>query len=322
MAALPWPLLALLADGEYHSGETLGNALGVGRAAVWKMIQTLQSQGFEVESVRGQGYCIVGGVDLLSADDIKQALIPAASDAVKQLDVLTQIDSTNTEIARAHYTHGAVLLAERQTAGRGRRGRAWVSPVAANLYLSIRWGFSGGIASLEGLSLAVGVVLAEALSDLGVSGVELKWPNDLWVQGKKLGGILIEIGGDVNGDCHAIVGVGLNVKMPSKLTEKIDQAWVDLAALGYRSGRNQLAASVVNKLVGLLSDYQQVGFGGYRAQWLERNALAGRPVSVSGSQSLQGVVSGVTVSGGLLLVNDAGEHVVNGGEVSVRPHDC
>ena len=321
MAALPWSLLALLSDGAYHSGEALGAELGVGRAAVWKMIQTLQAQGFDIESVRGQGYCIVGGVDLLSAEQIAKDLLPMTRDAVK-LDVLTQIDSTNNEIVRPHYAQGAVLLAELQTAGRGRRGRAWVSPVAANLYLSIRWGFGGGIASLEGLSLAVGVVLAEALSDLGVPSVELKWPNDLWIQGKKLGGILIEIGGDVNGDCHAIIGIGLNVKMPNKVAADIDQAWVDLAALGYQSGRNKLAAYVINGLVQLLSDYQQAGFAFYRAKWLERNALAGQAVQISGAQSLKGVVSGVTVSGGLMLDNDEGQHVVSGGEVSVRPHDC
>ena len=318
MAGLPWGLLTLLADGQSHSGELLGQHLGVSRAAVWKMIQQLEAAGLEVESVKGQGYRIPAGLDLLSADLIQQYMSEAGRAILSRLDVLPQTASTNTTIAGPDYSCGAAVLAEQQTAGRGRRGRVWVSPLAANIYLSVRWHFTEGIACLEGLSLAVGVVLAEALAALGVPDVELKWPNDLWVGGKKLGGVLVEIGGDVNGDCHAVIGVGLNVAMPAAGGVDIDQAWVDLAGLGYRAGRNPLAAALIEQLLLMLASYQNKGFGAYREAWLLRNALAGKPVFTTGAQVVQGTVVGLTEGGGLVVQTKEGQQVLNGGEVSVK----
>lgn len=319
MAGLSWDLITLLADGKSHSGQALGKALGVSRAAVWKMVQALQAEGLAVESVRGQGYYVEGGVDLLCERQILEGMSKEAQSRIAQFKIFKQIDSTNTAASGADYGHGAVLLAEQQTAGRGRRGRPWVSPLVSNLYLTIRWGFTQGIASLEGLSLAVGVVIAETLESLGVPGVELKWPNDIWVKDQKLGGILVEIGGDVNGDCHAIVGVGLNVAMQGEASQSIDQAWTDLASLGYTQGRNRLAAHIINSLLQLLDNYQAAGFASYHHRWLQRNALANRQVSVSGAQRVSGIVTGLSDTGGLCLKTAEGERVINGGEVSVRP---
>ena len=321
MAAVPWPLLALLADGECHSGEALGGVLGVGRAAVWKMIQQLQAQSLAVESVRGQGYRIVGGLDLLSVEKITEALSPQAQAVLGQLLVVNSVDSTNTALATGNYLNGTVMLAEQQTAGRGRRGRTWVSPLAANVYLSVRWHFSAGIASLEGLSLAVGVVIADALAELGIADIQLKWPNDIWWQGQKLRGVLVEVAGDVQGDCYAVVGLGLNVTMPADVAPSIDQRWVDLAAAGYCAGRNPLAGTLVSHLLVLLSQYQAQGFAAYRQPWLARNALAGLPVVVSGAQALTGIVAGLSENGGLQLRTAQGLLVVAGGEVTVRRHD-
>ena len=318
MAGLPWGLMKLLADGQSHSGEVLGEQLGVSRAAIWKMIHQLQAAGLAVESVKGLGYRVPAGLDLLQPELILQYLPAASAALLSKLDVLEQTTSTNTAIASADYTCGAVVLAEQQTAGRGRRGRVWVSPLASNIYLSVRWHFTQGIACLEGLSLAVGVVLADALASLGVPGVELKWPNDIWVEGKKLGGVLVEIGGDVNGDCHAIIGVGLNVAMPAESAAGIDQAWVDLASMGYCAGRNPLTAALIDHLLQMLASYQAQGFGAYRDAWLQRNALAGMEVSASGAQSMQGVVVGLTAGGGLIVRTASGEQVLNGGEISVR----
>lgn len=315
---LPWALIECLVDGEYHSGEFLGRQLGVGRAAIWKMVQQLHNAGLDIESVRGRGYRVAGGVDLLSEEVIMGQLSLNARNCVSTLKVLRQIDSTNGELAGNEYGSGAVMLAEQQTAGRGRRGRVWISPLASNIYLSVRWHFTQGITGLEGLSLAVGVALAEALVFHGLDDVELKWPNDLWVGGRKLGGVLVEIGGDVNGDCHAIVGVGLNVAMPDAVASGIDQPWVDLASLGVDDSRNAIAASLVSHLIALLSDYQAKGFTAYRDSWLARNALAEQEVSVTGAKQLVGIVVGLSESGGLLLKTDSGEQVVNGGEVSVR----
>lgn len=315
---LPWPLIQCLADGEYHSGEHLGQQLGVSRAAVWKMVQQLDAAGLAVESVRGRGYRVAGGIDLLNASDIQAQLSLPARHCVSDLRVVQQVDSTNSVLMAQAYGNGAVMLAEQQTAGRGRRGRTWISPLASNVYLSVRWHFSQGIASLEGLSLAVGVALAEALAFHGVADVQLKWPNDLWLRGKKLGGVLVEIGGDVNGDCYAIVGVGLNIGMPSDVAKNIDQPWIDLASVGVQESRSAIAASLISHLMVLLSGYQTHGFAYYKESWLKRNVLANQEVSVMGAENLSGKVIGLSDSGGLILLTNTGEQVVNGGEVSVR----
>lgn len=313
-----WPLIECLADGEYHSGECLGQQLGVGRAAIWKMVQQLQQAGLTIESVRGRGYRVAGGIDLLDTESINAQLSLAARHCVSTLQVVQQIGSTNSALAMGEYGAGAVMLAEQQTAGRGRRGRSWISPLASNIYLSVRWHFNQGIASLEGLSLAVGVALAEALVFHGIDDVQLKWPNDLWLKGKKLGGVLVEIGGDVNGDCYAIVGVGLNIAMPKAVAQGIDQPWIDLASAGVTDSRSAIAASLISHLVVLLSGYQAKGFAGYKNAWLARNALEGQSVSVTGAAQLLGRVVGLSESGGLVLQTSAGEQVINGGEVSVR----
>lgn len=318
MAGLPWALVERLADGECHSGQALGEYLGVSRAAVWKMVQQLQNAGLPVISVKGQGYRVAGGIDLLDGSAIRSNFLPEAAAALGQLQVHQQIDSTNTLLLKGDFGCGDVALAEQQTAGRGRRGREWVSPLAGNVYLSVRWHFSAGMACLEGLSLAVGVAIAEALESLDVEGVELKWPNDIWVGGRKLAGVLVEVGGDVSGECFAVIGLGMNVKMPSNCDAIIGQPWVDLSGLGYSAGRNRLSACLISHLLMLLTDYEKVGFGAYAARWELRNALRGRQVSTQGAQALKGVVSGISAAGGLLIETDSGLHEVVGGEVSVR----
>lgn len=318
MAGLPWNLVERLADGDCHSGQALGDYLGVSRAAVWKMVQQLQNAGLPVISVKGQGYRVAGGIDLLDAAAIKASLLPEAAAALGQLQVHQQIDSTNTLLLKGDFGCGDVALAEQQTAGRGRRGREWVSPLAGNVYLSVRWHFSAGMACLEGLSLAVGVAIAEALESLGVDGVELKWPNDIWVSGRKLAGVLVEVGGDVSGECFAVIGLGMNVKMPNECSAAINQPWVDLAELDYTSGRNRLAGCLISHLLMLLAEYEKVGFPAYAARWESRNALQGRQVSTQGALAINGVVSGISATGGLLIETESGLREVVGGEVSVR----
>lgn len=321
MATIPWTLLTLLADGECHSGEALGLKLGVSRAAIWKMIQQLQAQAVGVESIRGQGYCIRGGIDLLDHSSILAGLTSVAQARLGVLEVEAQIPSTNSALLGGAYGNGAVMLAEQQTAGRGRRGRAWVSPLGANMYCSMRWHFSAGITCLEGLSLAVGVALVDALRELGVVDVMLKWPNDLWLKGKKLGGVLVEVGGDAHGECYAVVGVGLNIAMPKNAALAIDQAWIDLASEGYFLSRNRVAAAIINHLLALLSDYQTKGFSAYRERWLAANALADTWVAVTGAEQKTGRVIGLNDTGALLLQSDGGVEVISGGEVSVRACD-
>ena len=318
-------LLPLLASGEYCSGQTLAAALGVSRTAVWKQLNALSDLGLQIESVRGRGYRIPGGIDLLEAPRIRAALEPRAAGLLSRLALFETIDSTNAEAMRQAEQGagpGLVCSAEQQTAGRGRRGRTWVSPFARNLYLSLVWEYHQGAAALEGLSLAVGVAVARALASCGLPPVQLKWPNDIIFRRAKLGGVLLEMTGDAAGTCQVIVGVGLNVAMPGAAGTDIDQAWTDLATIspGRRPGRNELLAALLNQLLPLLADFEQAGFGPWREEWLALDAFAGQPVVLhTGALDLAGIARGVDGRGALQLETAAaGVQSIFGGEISLR----
>jgi BirA family biotin operon repressor/biotin-[acetyl-CoA-carboxylase] ligase len=317
-------LLSLLADGEFHSGQELEDVMGVSRTALWKQLHRLEELGLAAESSKSRGYRIAGGVDLLDQGSILGGLSAAGRALLAELDLQSQIDSTNAEaMRRAESGAGAGLacVAEQQTAGRGRRGRKWISPFASNIYLSLVWEFEGGAAALEGLSLAVGVAVADALASCGVPDLELKWPNDIMHGGRKLGGILIEMAGDPAGNCQVVVGVGLNVRMPNKAAAEIDQQWTDIASLtGQFPGRNSLLAAVLDALLVLMPRFAQEGFEPWRERWVNRDAFAGKPVIVhSGPREIAGTVVGINETGALMLDVGGTVQAINGGEVSLRP---
>lgn len=318
-------LLPLLADGEFRSGQDLADALGVSRTAVWKQIRRIAADsGLAVESLRGRGYRIPGGIDLLDAAAVHDALNARARELLADLLLLDSIDSTNVELLRraeAGAARGTVCSAEQQTAGRGRRGRHWVSPYAGNLYLSLLWEFDQGAAALEGLSLAVGVAVAQALSACGVQDVRLKWPNDILHDGAKLGGVLMEMTGDAAGTCQVVVGLGINVAMPAAAAGAIDQAWTDLRGVCGETApsRSALLAALLNELLPLLADFQRDGFAAWRQRWMSLDAYAGAPVILdSGANRLAGTARGVDERGALQLETSAGVQLVYGGEISLR----
>lgn len=317
-------LLPLLASGEYCSGQALADALGVSRTAVWKQLNALADYGLEIESVKGRGYRIPGGIDLLDAALVRAALSPQATALLTSLQLLETIDSTNAEAMRqvaAGAGAGLVCSAEQQSAGRGRRGRTWVSPFARNLYLSVVWQYHQGAAALEGLSLAVGVAVARALAANGLPAVQLKWPNDVVYRGAKLGGVLLEMTGDAAGTCQVIVGVGLNVAMPDAAATGIDQAWTDIETIsgGVRPGRNTLLAALLNELLPLLAGFEQQGFGPWHDEWQALDAFAGESVVLhSGAQETTGIARGVDARGALQLETAAGIQSIYGGEISLR----
>ncbi|ROQ17143.1 BirA family biotin operon repressor/biotin-[acetyl-CoA-carboxylase] ligase [Marinimicrobium koreense] len=319
-------LLHTLSSGHYHSGDELGQRLGISRAAVWKQLQKLSELGIELESVRGRGYRLLGGLELLEPDRLWEQLGDQTRAQLTELEVLSVTDSTNSQaMQRAALGQGGyVCLAEQQTAGRGRRGRTWVSPFARNLYLSLSWGFEGGAAQLEGLSLAVGVAMCQVLESEGVGAVGLKWPNDLLWKQRKLAGVLLEMTGDPAGACQVVVGVGLNLAMPDQPARDIEQPWADLETVCASErcpvpGRNVLAARLIDALVALLSGYHREGFAAWREAWLARDAFAGRRVVVSsGARAQEGIARGVDVSGALLLEQDGERVLCHGGELSMR----
>lgn len=315
-------LLAILADGQFHSGDELGSSLGVSRTAIWKQLKKVEHLGLELVSVKGKGYCIEGGLDLLSEQGIKEGLDERALSLVSQVDVRQVVDSTNVLAMEKALAGGKgyVCTAEQQTAGRGRRGRQWASPFGSNLYFSIVWEFAGGAAALEGLSLAVGVAVVDALQEAGVNGVQLKWPNDVLYGGSKLAGVLLEMTGDAAGPCQVVVGVGLNVAMPAAAAGTIDQSWTDLSSIADSPvRRNQLMALLLNQLLPLLDSFEPQGFVNYQQRWLSLDAYAGKDVVVTlGADVVLGVAAGVEPSGALIVDTGVGRRTFSGGEVTLR----
>lgn len=319
------PLLHTLADGEFHSGEELARLLGVSRTAVWKQLQKMQLQtGLILESVKGRGYRLAQPLELLDRGRVAGDMTAAAAGLLSELEVLEQVDSTNRLAllrAQGGGRRGHVIVAEQQTAGRGRRGRPWVSPFGCNIYCSVLWEFDGGAAALEGLSLAIGVAVAETLVAIGVPGVGLKWPNDLVWEGRKLAGILLEMVGDAAGHCQVVVGVGLNVAMTGDTrAAPIDQPWVDLqTARGEVVSRNQLLALLLSSLLPALEQFEREGFAAVRPAWLALDSFFGREVAVHlGDSVVLGVAAGVGETGALLVDTPQGRQQFHGGEVSLR----
>lgn len=315
-------VLTLLADGEVHSGEELGQALGVSRTAVWKQLKKLEDLGISLHSVKGQGYRLENGLELLEAERIRGHLSPDVTELLCELDLCGSIDSTNTralERARNGAACGLACLAEHQSAGRGRHGRQWVSPYGRNIYLSLVWEFGSGVAALEGLSLAVGVAIVRALRGNGIEGAQLKWPNDVLWQEKKLAGVLLEMTGEPSGICQVVIGIGINVGMLASEAEAIDQAWVSLHSIDRAVSRNKLAADLLNQLLPLLTGYEQSGFGPLRNEWEALDCFGSREVDVRmGDKVITGRVLGVNETGALRLETAAGEELVYGGEASLR----
>lgn len=314
-------LLLRLAAGS-ATGDALAQGTGLTRAAVWKRIEALREAGIRIEARPGRGYALAAPLELLERDRILQALTPEVRPRIAELEVAWSLDSTNSELLRRQTPAGGamVLLAEQQTGGRGRRGRAWASPVAANLYLSIARHFSGGLARLGGLSLVAGVAVAEALRVQGFADVGLKWPNDLVVDGRKLGGLLVEGGGEHGGPIRAVIGIGINVRMPEAFAAAIDQPWIDLAAMAASApSRNAIAALVLTQLLPVLERFDEEGLAPFLERYASLDALAGREVLIhSAASTEQGFAEGIAADGAL-RVRMAGQiRNVHAGEVSVR----
>jgi BirA family biotin operon repressor/biotin-[acetyl-CoA-carboxylase] ligase len=303
-------------------GTALARDLGLTRAAVWKRINALRCAGVEILARSGSGgYALAAPLDLLDAERIRGRLPADVSAAIDACEVAWEIDSTNAELLRrTATTRMQVLLAERQTAGRGRRGRRWTSPLAAHMYLSLQRRFDGGVAALAGLSIAVGVAAAEVLRALGFAGVGLKWPNDLVVRDRKLGGILIEFGGEDAGVVRAVIGIGINVRMPAAAAAHIDQPWIDLQALDAPlPSRNVLAAEVIAAQVRALDQFAQGGLAPFLSRWRALDALVGRKVEViAGVHREPGIALGIDDRGALRVRHVDGERDYHSAEISVR----
>ena len=248
----------------------------------------------------------------------------AAAAAEVAVEVVHETGSTNADLlARAATLEGNLLLvAERQSAGRGRAGRSWLSSEGGSLTFSLAWQFALPLHGLAGLPLAVGVALAEALAALGVT-VQLKWPNDLLKDGAKLAGVLIETQSGAGGALWAVIGVGLNLALPDELEARIERPAASAPWLA-RMDRDALMAALLDQLASSLRQFEQGGFGAFCARWNRLHAYQGSPVLIldGGATLHEGIAAGVDDGGALLLDCAGGRIAVCAGDVSLRVREA
>jgi len=324
-------LLMLLADGRLHSGERLAQLLGVSRAAVWKDIERLRLRGIDIEAVPRRGYKLPRPVELLEERAIRTAVAgDDRSHGLRRLELQFDVDSTNTRLlALGPPPHGCadVVLSELQHAGRGRRGRHWIAPFGGSIALSMSWSFTDASRANPTLSLCVGVAIVRALGRAGASGVGLKWPNDIWFDDRKMGGVLIEVRAEAGGPAHVVIGVGLNVSLSPAMRAQIEASGVKAAAVADACtalpSRNFIAGAIIDALLSMLADFERDGFSGFRDAWMALDALRDRPAQVSMGESVVcGTARGVDAHGALRLERDGRLQEFVSGEVSLRGVGC
>lgn len=314
-------VLRLLEDGEFHSGEVIGQKLDITRGSVSNALADVEELGLSVLKVHGRGYRLTTPVQWLSRTQIQRYLEDKARRF--SIEVVDETGSTNTDLIEAA-ARGApsatVRVAELQTRGRGRRGRDWHSGLGGALTFSLLWRFEQGAGFLSGLSLAVGVALARALRRHGAADVMLKWPNDLLWRHLKLAGILIELSGDVMGPTVAVIGVGLNLRLPESVKARIDQPVVDLAKVGVDMDRNRLFAEILAELDEVLGLFSIEGFAPFRDEWNRAHSYQDKMVylRMPDKVEFEGKVEGVAEDGALLITTRSGTRKFYGGELSLR----
>lgn len=311
-------MMATLADGHFHSGEEFAAEFGISRTAVAGHIRQLTTWGLDVFKVKGKGYKLNQPMVLLNAEKI-QTIIGSA--LVADIEVAPVLESTNTELKRRCLNNvpGETLLAEIQTGGRGRHGRAWLAPVGSSLTLSMYWRFEDGYQGMAGLSLLVGIAICRALKKFDIDDARLKWPNDVYLRGRKLAGVLIEVEGQIGASAHSIIGIGLNVRLPDGMDD-VGQPCSDLSEyLRDDIDRNHIAAEIIRTLWSIIPEFQNQGFAPFVDEWCALDWFADRTVVMQmGDKRISGIDRGIDASGALLVETQDGITRFHGGEVSLR----
>jgi BirA family biotin operon repressor/biotin-[acetyl-CoA-carboxylase] ligase len=312
---VPLKLIKTLSDGEFYSGELLGEMMGMSRAAINKHIQTIRDWGIDIFTVTGKGYSLPAPMQLLDEEVILKHLPEGG------VTVLPVVDSTNQYILERLDTlsSGDACLAEYQQSGRGRRGRQWFSPFGANLYLSLYWRLEQGPAAAVGVSLVIGIVMAEVLHKLGADGVRVKWPNDLYLKDRKLAGILVELTGKTGDAANLVIGAGINLQMREPAPDTINQGWINLQEAGIEINRNTLASTLISELRSALVIFELQGLEPFISRWEKLDNYFNRPVRlIIGNREIHGIDRGIDRQGALLLENDGLITPYIGGEISLR----
>ncbi len=312
-------LTVLLSDCEFHDGDTLGEQIGVTRAAIWKMTQKLIDYGVPITSVKGKGYVLDTPLILLDQHKIL-ALLGKTNSKKIDLTVLESVNSTTTYL-RQHFStkQQSICLAECQTAGIGRLGRTWSSPFGLNLYFSCRHHFHCDIADLSGLSLATSLAVLKTLEQFGLD-TQVKWPNDIYCGDKKIAGNLIELIAESNGSCHAIISAGINVNMLNN-TDKIAHPWTSMRQQSNQLyDRNEIAAELILQINNTLDQFNSAGLAYFKETYQQYDYLYQRPVIIQQYQStLEGNAVGIDDAGRLLLETATGVITpISAGDASIK----
>ncbi|CDG87178.1 bifunctional biotin--[acetyl-CoA-carboxylase] ligase/biotin operon repressor BirA [Xenorhabdus bovienii] len=313
--SIPLKLIKVLSDGEVHSGQQLGQELGMSRAGINKHIQTIREWGVEILTIPGKGYRFPASMNLLDKELIAGYL------PNDRLEVIPVIDSTNQYLLEklSELDSGDACVAEYQYAGRGRRGRQWISAFGRNLYLSIYWRLEQGPAAAIGLSLVVGIVIAEVLNRQGAERVKVKWPNDLYLDDKKLAGILVELIGKTGDAAQIVIGIGMNISMSSEQQKLINQQWTNLQQAGIVVERNKLISEIIFELKKALIQFENEGLSPFLFRWLKLDNFMNRSVKlIIGNQEVYGTARGIDQQGALLLDINGVITPYIGGEISLR----
>jgi BirA family biotin operon repressor/biotin-[acetyl-CoA-carboxylase] ligase len=315
------PLLAALEGQGWQSGSAIARRMGMSRAAVWKRIERLRERGYGIEASAGRGYRLVRGSDRLLPDEIARHYHPKTFRGA--LVHQETIDSTNrlaAELARQGADEGTVVLAEQQTAGRGRLGRSWVSPSRLNLYASIVLRPAMPPLEVPRLTLVAGIAVAEAIAATVPLRAEIKWPNDVLLGGRKVAGVLTELEAETERVRFVIVGIGVNLNaarsdFPPELQSKATSL---LLASGAPVDRAAFAGRLLGALDGLYATFLRGGFAALRPRYEELHCLTGRRVTIEGKPPVAGTVRGIDDSGALLVESAGTVQRVISGEVTLR----
>ena len=284
-----------------------------------ELLRLLEERQIPFEETSGR-LVLDASLEILEEEQILAEMLDVIRAAAHPIfEIHRDIDSTNEQVLKfLEPGQLYICLAERQRAGRGRRGRRWVSPFGRNVYLTIGRYMKGPMSALEGLSLVVGMQAVDVLRELGLRGVGLKWPNDLVLEDGKVGGILVELKSQEDQGIGVVIGTGINLAISVHDAEMIDQSWSAVSSNTAMS-RNVLAGRFAARLVEAVDEFDRYGFNPFVEKWQDYNLYAGQPVKIiRGDEEFTGLDRGVDEYGNLLLETDAGLQVHNSGEVSLR----
>ena len=321
---LPFKALHILSDGNFHSGEKMAADMGCSRVTVWKSISELKSLGINIFSVKKKGYRLPKKISFFNIQNIQREL--GELNQFVNLELLNVIDSTNKYLNTSANIkpHASVVIANIQTKGKGRRGRSWQASVGESLSMSILWKFDKGASGLSGLSLVVGVAIQRLMKKIGINNSFLKWPNDLLIlEGDtyfKLAGVLIELQGDLESRCSAVIGVGLNYDLSNDILNNIDQPATNIKKYLHSDiDLNQLSAMLIKEIINALSEFENNGFLSVKEEWLSYNAFKEKTISFikSGGEVITGQIVDIENDGALKIMQNNGIYeTLISGEVS------